>query len=312
VLALSKVLIIRSSREKIATPCAIALGNFDGIHLGHQQVLQPILKGGAGVYSTVVTFNPHPREFFSGEKKQLLTPLEEKVEILEGMGLKQLVSLPFDTGLAQLTPEQFVENILVKRLEAKTISVGEDFRFGCQRSGNAGYLKTLGETYSIDVTITRLKKEQGMTRISSSLIRQALGEGNLSHARAMLGRPYVLIGKVVPGRQLGRKIGFPTANLQLPADKLLPRLGVYMVWVEYGGEKIKGVMNIGYRPTVEGEGISVEVHLLDWCGDLYDRTLRVSLEGFLRPEKKFASIDDLIAQIGNDCYRARELFQKSV
>ncbi len=302
-----EVLMIRLSGEEIPTPCAIALGNFDGIHLGHQRVLQPILNRGAGVYSTVVSFNPHPQEFFSGRKRLLLTPLEEKAEILTGMGLQQLILLPFDAGLAALTPEGFIEEILVKKLEAKIISVGEDFRFGCQRKGNAEDLKVLGERYGIEVSIVSLKKQEGMTRISSSLIRQALAEGNLKYAQAMLGRPYNLIGKVISGRQLGRKIGFPTANLQLPPDKLLPRLGVYAVWVEYKGEKIAGAMNIGYRPTVQGDRITVEVHLLDRSDDLYNQVLRVSLCEFLRPEKKFTSPDELTKQIAQDCHSARQL-----
>jgi riboflavin kinase/FMN adenylyltransferase len=205
-----------------------------------------------------------------------------------------------------------MEKILKQKLEAKSICVGEDFRFGCQRLGNAGDLKTLGERYGIEVKITALKKEEGITRISSSLIRQALGEGNLSYAEAMLGRPYSLMGKVVSGQQLGRKIGFPTANLQIVADKLLPRLGVYAVWVEYKSEKMAGVMNIGYRPTVQGDRITVEVHLLDRDEDLYNQVLKVTFTKFLRPEKKFTSLDDLTKQIAQDCNQARELLLRYI
>lgn len=299
----ASVWIVDSPKTRILTPCAIALGNFDGLHLGHQTVLQPVLQD-SDFYPTVVSFTPHPREFFTGEKRQLLTPLSEKVQVLEDLGLKQLVLLPFSDQLAALSPRAFVEQILVEKLQVKSISVGKDFHFGYRRQGTAEDLLAICSQFAIQVTIVRLKNcTEG--RISSSLIRQALGEGNVGQARQMLGRPYSLTGRVIVGQQVGRKLGFHTANLQIAPDKLLPRLGVYCGWVHLDGCCLPAVMNIGYRPTIAGKTISVEIHLLDWSGNLYDRILTMDLVQFLRPEQKFNSLDQLKDQIVIDCDRSR-------
>ncbi|MBE9168475.1 bifunctional riboflavin kinase/FAD synthetase [Pleurocapsales cyanobacterium LEGE 06147] len=311
---------IAAAAEKVLKPTAIALGNFDGIHRGHQKILQPILsavdrQGEKRVYPTVVSFHPHPREFFTGEKIYLLTPITEKAKLLERLGIEQLVLLPFNQELAFLSPQQFVAEILVKQLQATQISVGEDFRFGYQRRGTVADLEAIASNFGIEVHVNSLYKcfEEGESvRISSSRIRQALEAGKVKKAKFMLGRPYTLMGTVVQGQQLGRTIGFPTANLQLPPDKFLPRYGVYSVNVAIdptcfptNDSPLKGVMNIGRRPTVEGSNPTVEVHLLDWSGDLYGRTLTVSLERFLRPEQKFSSLEALKKQIAADCEAAR-------
>ena len=303
-------MLVVSSVEQIRTPTAIALGNFDGIHQGHMTVLRPIIDASLpgeqpNIYSSVVSFSPHPREFFSGGKLQLLTPIPQKAEILSNLGIEQLVLLPFNRDLACLSPQQFVEQILVEQLQAKLISVGSDFRFGYQRKGTGEDLKNIAAGFDITVLLNSLLKSQNRNnvgvRVSSSLIRQALSEGEMSTANMMLGRPYSLIGEVVAGQQLGRTIGFPTANLQLPREKFLPRYGVYSVDVLLGQTKIKGVMNIGCRPTVAGESPSIEVHLLNWSGDLYGQTLKVNLLKFLRPEQKFPSVEALKQQITKDC-----------
>lgn len=367
---------ITSSLTKALTPTAVALGNFDGVHRGHQQVIQPVLKTtlearevnscfsrnypNQKLYSTVVTFNPHPQEFFTGSRRTLLTPLNEKVQQLTDMGVEQLVLLPFDRELAALSPQEFVEKILVQQLQAQQISIGQDFRFGYQRSGTASDLQAIAATFGIPITIVPLHNASDSPtetldeRISSSSIRQALEQGDLHRAKILLGRPYTLTGLVVEGQQLGRTIGFPTANIQLPPEKFLPRQGVYAVQV-FGedeskeldavfnheelfarqqnqkvsetpthsplasplrkggrGDRLlplayKGVMNIGYRPTINGTHPSVEVHLLDWSGDLYGKTLTVQLEKFLRTEQKFASLEALKSQIQADCAIARSV-----
>jgi riboflavin kinase/FMN adenylyltransferase len=338
-----------SSPNTILTPTAVALGNFDGIHRGHRQVIGPILQESGAfqsiatpsvmdyqshvdglplsnrkehlehpvtlakghTYSTVATFYPHPREFFSGRRWDFLTPRSEKVQQLSLMGVEQLVLLPFNQELAALSPEDFVEKILVQQLQATHVSVGEDFHFGHRRAGTARDLQALASGYGIGVTIVSLQMCQGQ-RISSSSIRQSLQEGNIRQANLLLGRPYTLTGVVVKGQQLGRTIGFPTANLQLPPEKFLPRHGVYCVRVHHPtlpslASSPCAVMNIGHRPTVNGIDVTVEVHLLDWSGDLYGQTLTVSLEQFLRPEQKFASLDDLKRQIQADCEAAKAL-----
>ena len=343
---------VTSSPATALTPTTVALGNFDGVHRGHQQVIKPILqesgasqsiavtppagdwksrlesfslpnlkedfesKVGAGTghtYATVATFNPHPREFFSGKTWKLLTPRPEKVQQLSSMGVEQLVLLPFDGELASLSPQEFVEKILVQQLGATQVSVGQDFHFGHRRTGTSADLQAIASSYGIDVTIVSLQTCQG-ERISSSLIRQSLQQGDIIQANRLLGRPYTLTGVVVEGQQLGRTIGFPTANLQLPPEKFLPRQGVYCVRVFSPSltsptSSQAGVMNIGQRPTVDGTTLTVEVHLLDWSGDLYGQTLTVSLEQFLRPEQKFASLDDLKTQIQADCAAARAFLE---
>jgi len=329
---------VTSSLTNALTPTAVALGNFDGIHLGHQEVIRPILHRIKSqeevksllsyplsvtaetqqisssdhpehIYSTVVTFNPHPQEFFTGKKRSLLTPLDEKVKQLQSLGVEQLVRVPFTKDLAALSPQDFVEKILIQQLCCQEISVGENFCFGKQRCGTAKDLKAIAAGFGIPVTIVPIHARAG-DRISSSAIRQALEHGDLPCATELLGRPYTLTGTVVKGQQLGRTIGFPTANIAVPPEKFLPSKGVYAVQVFIqGGDNYQGVMNIGNRPTINGTHPSVEVYLFDWSGDLYGKTLTVQPEKFLRPEQKFASLDELKAQIQFDCTAAKEVLQ---
>ena len=240
---------VASSTKLALTPTAVALGKFDGVHRGHQRVIAPILQQANRenrekesntnyIYSTVVTFNPHPQEFFTGVPHALLTPVDEKVQQLRSLGVKQLVLLPFGKELSALTPEEFVEQILVQQLQCQQISVGEDFCFGKKRSGTAKHLQFIAAKYGIPVTIVPIQTHAGESvtsteeaRISTSLIRQHLANGNIELANQLLGRPYSLIGVVVQGQQIGRTINFPTANVQLPKEKFLPRQGVYAVRV---------------------------------------------------------------------------------
>jgi riboflavin kinase/FMN adenylyltransferase len=353
----TKKLQITHSTSGALIPTAVALGKFDGLHRGHQKVIQPILNqlrrqqptnntqekedrrqrnsplsqasllqsvspltfGKEYVYPTVVTFNPHPQEFFTGQPHPLLTPLQEKVQKLQSWGIEQLVLLPFNKELAALSPQDFVEKILVQQLHTRMISVGEDFRFGKHRSGTAGDLQAIAAQFGIPVVIVPDCTCEG-ERISSSSIRQALSEGNLHRAKLLLDHSYNLTGTVVKGQQFDRTIGFPTANIQLSPNKFLPRHGVYAVRVFIVDKTVEvspllnhllplamGVMNIGYRLTLNGTHPSIGVHLLDWSGDLYGKTLTVQLEEFLRPEQEFSSLEALKAQIEADCVIARSL-----
>lgn len=301
---------ITSSLTNVLTPTAVALGNFDGIHQGHQQVIQPVLKGEPQIRATVVSFYPHPKEFFTGQQRSLLTPQAEKASQLNAIGVEQLLLLPFNQALAALSPRQFVQEILVRHLQAGRVSIGQDFCFGYKRTGTAADLQTIAADYGIAVTIVPLLTFQGK-RISSSAIREALQNGDLSTANRMLGRPYSIVGEVVQGQQLGRTINFPTANLQVPSEKFLPKQGVYGVWASGASLQqevpVLGVMNIGTRPTVNGTQQTIEVHLLNWSGDLYGQTLVVELKQFIRPEQKFASLDELKAQIKADCEIAKKM-----
>jgi riboflavin kinase/FMN adenylyltransferase len=259
----------------------------------------------------VVTFSPHPHEFFSKTPRSLLAPTPEKIRLMESLGIQQLVLLPFDAQLAQLTADEFIQHVLLDRLQVRRLSVGFNFHFGRQRQGSAADLQRVwGDRVNVVTEQTTIFAEgEPPVRISSSNIRTALSQGELDLANALLGRTYNLIGCVGRGQQLGRQLGFPTANLQVHPQKFVPRDGVYAVQVEGADtQPVLGVMNIGVRPTVNGDlSRTIEVHLLDWHGDLYDRELTVHLHKFLRPEKKFASLDQLKAQIEEDCRTALSL-----
>jgi riboflavin kinase / FMN adenylyltransferase len=301
---------INSSLDQILTPTAIALGNFDGIHRGHLEVIRPILAvNEPDIYKTVVTFDPHPQQFFTGQPRQLLTPHQERAIILEQLGIRQLILLPFDRELVKLSPQEFVDQILSQRLQAKFVSVGEDFRFGNQRAGTAEYLVSL--TAAIDITTKIAPLELNLDRrISSSQIRAALLAADLQLTQTLLGRHYSIVGTVINGQEIGRSIGFPTANLKYPPEKFLPRQGVYCVRVDTPDTKqLPGVMNIGKRPTVDGVNTTIEVHLLDWEGNLYGQQLTIYLDHFLRSEQKFPSLTALTNQIQADCDAARVFFR---
>lgn len=319
-----------SSTIEALTPTSIALGNFDGVHRGHQWVIQPavtfthraasVMAGGdrppsvQKICPTVVTFDPHPREFFSGNPKRLLTPLPEKVKELEKLGVEQLVLMPFDRELAALTPEEFIGEILVKQLQAQSISIGMDFCFGRDRSGNSIDLQAIAIAYGIAVNIAPLHKENN-ERISSSAIRTALSAGEIHHANQLLGRPYRLQGQVIHGEKIGRKIGFPTANIDFSGSKFLPKYGVYGVRIssETRNQVQWGILNIGCRPTVNPDAVNptVEVHIFNCDDDLYGETLSLELLHYLRPEQKFDSLQSLQTQIHRDCDRTKQLLNLS-
>jgi riboflavin kinase / FMN adenylyltransferase len=301
---------INSSLDRILTPTAIALGNFDGIHRGHLEVIRPVLDfDNPDVYKTVVTFTPHPQQFFTGQQRQLLTPHQERAIILEQLGIQQLILLPFDLELVKLSPQEFIDRILDRQIQAKFISVGEDFRFGNQRAGTAKDLVVLAAEIGIPTRIAPLETD-GDSRISSSRIRAALLAADLKLTQALLGRYYSLVGTVITGQEIGRSIGFPTANLEYPAEKFLPRKGVYCVRVDTAAARqLPGVMNIGKRPTVNGLNTTVEVHLLDWDGNLYGQQLTVYLHHFLRSEQKFPDLAALTNQIQADCEATKLFFQ---
>ncbi len=291
--------------NQVIRPTAVAIGNFDGIHLGHQQVLHPILAASAGI-KTVLTFHPHPREVLKGESRPLLTPPDEKRAYLKTLGFEQVVQLPFTRDFAQQPPQSFLDDVLTAGLHVQQLSVGWDFCFGYKRSGNTELLKTWGQTRGIPVHIVP-QLQRFDDRVSSSRIRQALEDGSVTLATQLLGRPYDLNGVVVQGDQRGRELGFPTANVVVPTDKYLPRDGVYSCWVWIPGVENQqaAVMNIGNRPTFAGLQRTIEVHVLNWCGDLYDLRLRIQLMGFIRPERKFDSLSALVSQIQEDCQTAQ-------
>ena len=307
----SVALIPLRSPQDTQRPTAIALGSFDGLHQGHRRVIAAVTGAAAraaGLVPSVVSFWPHPREVLHGDTRLRLDLPAEKLELLEPVGIEQLVLVPFDPALAALTPEAFVEQVLVGQLAAGLVAVGENFRFGKGRSGDTAALIALGQRYGLAVEVLPMLWD-GPERVSSSRIRRALAAGDLQEARRLLERPYRFSGTVVRGRGLGRKLGWPTANLQVDGRKFLPLEGVYAAMASVAGAPpVPAVMNLGPQPTVDPMAPSaVEVHLLDRSLELVGQELRIEPLKLLRTQCAFANVEALSAQIGADAEAARKL-----
>ncbi|MEB3285588.1 MAG: bifunctional riboflavin kinase/FAD synthetase [Candidatus Sericytochromatia bacterium] len=287
----------------------VAIGTFDGLHRGHQRLFD-VAQAKAqrlGVPCAVFTFVEHPRTILRPDHApQLLTPWSEKLERLEAAGIDTVYAAHFTQALSKLTPEQFVEEILHRNLGLRGIVTGFNFRFGHAQTGTPESLQALGNERGISVEIVPpVEDERGV--ISSSRLRSLVQEGRVDAVKDLLGYPYTLEGHVVHGDKRGRTIGFPTANLAIPSDKLLPAYGVYACVAKINGLHEPAVVNIGCRPTVEGKEVRVEVHLLTGGGDLYGQKLRLFLMHHLRGEQAFPSLDALKEQISADCLRAMQL-----
>lgn len=295
-------------------PTAIAIGSFDGLHAGHRRVIAAVTEPGEGL-PTVVSFWPHPREVLHGERRLRLDLPAEKLAVLADLGIGQLVLVPFGPALAALSPQAFVDQVLVGQLDARRIAVGENFRFGAGRSGDAAELRRIGAARGIAVQIVpMLHDDRG--RVSSSRIRHALAAADLDGAARLLQRPYRFRGEVVSGRGLGRRLGWPTANLAIDPHKFLPKEGVYAARVQVhrpGADAapaawLGAVMNLGPQPTVDPRAPSaVEVHLLDRRIDLAGCSLTVQPVALLRGQQRFDGLEALTAQIAADAERARAL-----
>ena len=289
-------------------PVALTVGNFDGIHRGHQALLQRLLAGARTrrLQSCVLTFEPHPREFFAAQAAPTrLASLREKLELLDAHGVERTHVQRFDRAFASLAPESFVERVLAKRLRARWLLIGRDFRFGAKRAGDLGVLKDLGRRYGYEVEVLADIAQAG-TRVSSSAVRAALAAGNLGAAEALLGRPYSISGRVVHGRKLGRELGFATANVQLKHNRP-PLYGIFAVRVHGVGTSSRpAVASLGVRPTITASGRAVlEVHLFDFSEDLYGAHMRVEFMHKIRDEEKYSDLGALKAQIERDCEAAR-------
>jgi riboflavin kinase/FMN adenylyltransferase len=288
---------------------AVTLGKFDGLHLGHRQLIdQVVAYKEQGFTSVMFSFMLHPANMFSEREFELIYTEEEKRTILKKTGLDVLISYPFTEETRGMEPEAFIRDILVKQLDAKIIVVGNDFRFGAGRRGDVALLKQYEDAFGYQV-IAREKLKLKSQIISSSLIRAALKEGRIDKVNAMLGQPYFIRGEVVHGRKLGRTIGMPTTNLVPPSNKLLPPCGVYASKTLIDGVFHPGVTNIGYKPTVGEESIGVETFIFDYENDLYGRMLEVQLYDYIRPELKFGSLEELVKQMAEDSALAKKYFQ---
>ena len=291
--------------------CVATLGNFDGVHLGHQAILNQMAEPAARLRlpRLVITFEPQPQEFFAGPSAPpaRLMRLREKLLALEGLGIERVLCLRFNQQLATVSPQAFIEELLVEQLGVCYLTVGDDFRFGYRRSGDFFMLAAAGQRHGFSVVHTHSYLVDGK-RVSSTRIRQALGQGDLDLAAQLLGRPYDMCGRVARGDQRGRTLGFPTANLHLHR-RVTPVSGVYAVLMSGAGLRPwPGIANVGRRPTVAGEQVRLEVHLLDFIGNLYGRRVKVDFLHYLRPEQRFDSLEALRRQIRQDEYAARGWF----
>lgn len=285
---------------------AVTLGVFDGVHLGHQHILDVLRERGGGRPCVVMTFDPHPVEVIAPElAPKLLTGLEHRIELLHDYGADHVAVLPFTPELRTMTAEDFAQDVVAGALRAHLVAVGDQFHFGYRMKGDVALLAELGETLGFEVHAIPIVG--GANPIRSTAIREAVVAGRVRDAAALLGRPFQVRAIVVEGDRRGRELGFPTANLA-PDDRFVtPHRGVYAARAHIGGDVLEAVVNVGIRPTVDGTVERVEVHVLDWDGDLYGSLLPVDIIDRIRDERRFDSLDDLVSQIALDVGVAREM-----
>ncbi|TXE11346.1 bifunctional riboflavin kinase/FAD synthetase [Algoriphagus aquimarinus] len=287
----------------------VTSGTFDGVHLGHQKILQRIREIARSINgeTVLITFWPHPRLVLYPDEHnlRLLSTFEEKAKLLRQLGIDHLVTIPFTKEFSQLSSKEFIETVLVDTIQTKKLVIGYDHRFGKNREGSFEYLQAHHEEYGFDLEeISRQDVED--IGVSSTKIRHALETSDIETAINYLGRPYELNGLVIKGQQIGRSIGFPTANIHIPNDyKLIPKDGVYAVEALVNGVLYKAMLNIGNRPTVNGTQKTVEANLFDFQGDLYDKQITIYIKAFLREEKKFDGLEALKQQLFLDQKNAK-------
>ncbi|GIX29914.1 MAG: riboflavin biosynthesis protein [Porticoccaceae bacterium] len=291
---------------------AATIGTFDGVHRGHQAILARVRERAShlGVPACAIIFEPHPREYFLGPRAPAkLMRLREKVEALDRLGIDRVLCLPFNERLRSMNPETFIEEVLVAGLGVRSLVVGDDFRFGRSGSGNAALLRAAAARWGFEVLDTPTVYHQGR-RISSTWVREALEAGDFDLAAALLGRRYGIGGRVMRGEALGRRLGVPTANVNLKRQRA-PLSGVFVVEAVVEGRRFPAVANVGVRPTLGGSDRPIlEVHLLDWQGDLYGKRLWVEFLARLRDEARFPDLERLAAQIESDVRAARAFFAR--
>jgi len=297
----------------LGTPHAVTIGNFDGLHLGHQAMLARLqdVARARGLPSCVLSFEPHPREFFAPDQAPArLSSLREKAECLQRLGIDRLHVFRFDRAFSALSADAFIEQVLGRTLQARYVLVGDDFRYGAKRMGDFALLERAGQSLGFDAEFLPTVEVAG-ERVSSTAVRQALAAGDLAHASRLLGRPYSISGHVVHGDKLGRDIGFPTANIQLKHNRP-PLMGIFAIEL-YGldGAPLPGVASLGKRPTMKNPDAPpvLEVHLFDFNADIYGRRVHVDFLHKLRDEVKYPDLDTLVAQIQRDVDNAKHFLK---
>ena len=303
--------VFRGHSRPVPAPVVLAIGNFDGVHLGHAALVKRLAQVAEALdlAPMVLTFEPHPREFFAPDSAPArLTTLREKLELLGECGARQAMICPFNAAFAALSADEFIEQVLVRGCLVRHLIIGDDFRFGRGRAGDFGLLQDDGRRFGFAVEAMGSVTADG-ERVSSSAVRRALLAGDMEHAARLLGRPYIIDGQVSHGQKLGRQIGFATANLRIKHNPL-PMTGVFAVEVSGLGDKpLAGVANLGVRPTVGGTKPLLEVHLFDFDRDIYGAHISVRFVHKLRDEQRFPNIDALKAQIAADAAAARAFFE---
>jgi riboflavin kinase / FMN adenylyltransferase len=295
----------------IFTNAVITTGSFDGVHTGHVQIIEQLIKEAEKIGGTpvLITFYPHPKQVVQMKEKALyiLNTPEEKYELLQLKGIENIVVVPFDKAFSELTAQEYITNFLVAKFHPSVVVVGYDHRFGNNREGNFDLLKSKEAEYDFEVKEIPEHVLKNIT-ISSTKIRAAMLEGDIEKAASYLGYHYYFSGTVIQGNKLGRTIGYPTANLQIQDEyKLVPANGVYAIDVQLGSRNLKGMMNIGIRPTVNGTKRVIEVNIFDFDEDIYNNTLTITIKNRLREETKFSSLEMLKVQLSNDKIMALEV-----
>ena len=294
------------------TECVVVLGNFDGVHKGHQKLFE-VAKHEAeirGLEAVVFSFYPHPTWVIGNCPKPLLMSREDKKQMVEQMGMDVLVEYPFTKEFASTSPEAFFTDILVEKLKTRVLVVGSNYYFGKNKAGNPSFLKALGKIHGVEVHVVKAVMNNHQM-ISSSLIRNLVLSGKIEAANEMLGHPYMIIGKVIQGKQLGRTIGFPTINICADAERVYPPNGVYATRVTVYSKTYLGMTNIGYNPTVSGERKMIETHIFDFDESIYGAEVEVDFYHFIRPEQKFESIKALQSQISQDKAQILQFFNEN-
>ncbi|MEM6282559.1 MAG: bifunctional riboflavin kinase/FAD synthetase [Chloroflexota bacterium] len=292
---------------QIERPSMLAIGVFDGLHRGHQHLIRSLVEEAhkSGNLAGVLTFNPHPDEVLQGPKGRYnLTTVDERANLMAGLGADFLVTHPFNREVMQIRAADFVDR-LVQYLNLCCLWVGEDFALGYRREGNVAFLTEQGQQKNFTVrAIPLVDSEENV--VNSTAIRAALRGGDLNKANDWLGRSYSVTGEVIHGQKRGRKLGYPTANIEVPAGKLIPANGVYAGWAYVNDQRLMGATNVGYSPTFGNEAVTVETFILDFDGDLYGQQMTFTFEKYLRPEMKFNGLEALIEQMQSDVATTRD------
>ncbi|WP_422445724.1 bifunctional riboflavin kinase/FAD synthetase [Thermoanaerobacterium sp. DL9XJH110] len=297
------------SSLNISTPTACGLGNFDGVHLGHQKLIKELVKQSKirNLQSTILTFEPHPSKILRSDKADpLLLNLKQKEKIIESFGIDNLVLVPFTREFSKMNYKDFIYDILIEKCRARVVLVGFDYRFGYKGEGTAHVLEDICRAEGIDTVVIPPVTYEGRI-VSSTLIRSLISNGDVKKAGAFLGRPFGIQGTVVYGDAVGRKLGFPTANISFSPDIVLPASGVYAVLVEWQEKTFKGVANIGTKPTFGKNHVTLEVHLFNFNQKIYGETIEVFFIDRIRREVKFDSVSDLICQVKSDFVKAKNI-----